>query len=131
MIRRTNQVLLNFVKVRVIVNNKDIYPLLNDQPVVIPVDINYPKLVVTDGFHFSKPMELVYEEPSFYKFDVSCVINDLQLMGGAFFLVLFYLTGFATGTFILKAMSFIPVLLFIFFYYINRKRFIRLIPVRA
>jgi hypothetical protein len=130
-IRRTNQVLLSFLKIRVIVNNTDIYPLQNDQPVVIPVDINYPRIVVTDGFHFTKPLELVYEEPSYYRFDVSCAINDLQLLAGGFFLVLFYLLGFLTGFFILKLISFVPIVLFLFFYYINRKEFIRIIPVRS
>jgi hypothetical protein len=130
-IRRTNQVLLSFLKVRVIINNKEIYPLLNNQPVVIPVDLNYPRIVVTDGFHFTKPLELVYEEPSYYRFNVSCAITDLQLLGGAFFLVLFYLLGFLTGFFFLKLVSFVPILLFLFFYYINRKEFIRIIPVRS
>jgi hypothetical protein len=129
-IKRTNQVLLSFLNIRVIINNKDIYPLTNDQPVIIPVDINFPKLIVTDGFHFSKPVELIYEEPSYYKFKVECAINDLQLLGGFFLLSLFYLLGFFTGIFIIKVISFIPLLVFLFYYYINRKRFIRLVPVR-
>ncbi|HEX7903134.1 MAG TPA: hypothetical protein VF487_04575 [Chitinophagaceae bacterium] len=118
------------MRVRVIINNEKIYPLANDQPVVIPVDLNYPKVVVTDGFHFTKPLELVFKEPSYYRLDVSCAITDLQLMGGGFFLVLFYLLGFLTGIFFFKLISFVPILLFLFFYYINRKKFIRLIPAR-
>lgn len=129
-IKRTNQVLLSFLNVRVIVNDKEIYPLLNDKPVIIPVDINFPKLIVTDGFHFSKPMELVYEEPSYYKFKVECAINDMQLLGGFFLLSLFYLSGFFTDVFILKAISFLPLFVFLFYYYIRRKRFIRVVPVR-
>ncbi len=117
------------MKVRVIVNNENIYSLNNDQPVVIPVDINYPRLVVTDGFHYSRPLELIYDEPSYYRLDVSCAINDLQLLGGAFFLVLFYLLGFATGVWIFKMLSFVPILLFLFYYYVNRKQFIQLKPV--
>jgi hypothetical protein len=129
-IKRTNQVLLSFLKVRVIVNNRDIYQLSDSQPVIIPVEINYPKLVVTDGFHFAKPMELSYDGPGYYRFNVECAINDLQLLGGAFFLVLFYLWGFISGWFFLKAAAFVPILLFIFLYYIKRKQFIKLIPVK-
>ena len=129
-IKRTNQFLLSLGKVRVIVNDKEIYSLLNDQPVIIAVDINYPKIVITDGFHFTKPLELVYEEPSYYRFNVTCAISDLQLLGGAFFLAVFYLLGFLTGVFILKLASFTPIILFLFFYYINRKEFIRITPVR-
>jgi hypothetical protein len=49
-ITRKNQVLLSFLKIRVVVNGKDIYPLLNNRPVVITVQENHPKIVVTDGF---------------------------------------------------------------------------------
>lgn len=118
------------MKVRIIVNNRDIYPLLNSSPVVIPVKINHPNVVATDGFHFTPPLELVFDEPSYYKFKVTCAIEDLQLLGGSFFLVLFYLLGFWTGLFFIKLMSFTPIAWFVYLYYINRKKFIRIIPSR-
>jgi hypothetical protein len=105
--------------------------LLNDQPVIIPVEENHPKIVATDGFHFTLPLELEYQEPSFYKFKIACAIDDLQLLCGGFLLVFFYLTGFFTGLFLLKLMSFVPLLWFLFLYYINRKKFIRITPVRS
>lgn len=122
--------LLSFLKVRVIVNNKEIYPLADTRPIIIPVDTSNPKVVVTDGYHCSRPLELVYQEPSYYKFSVVCAIDDLQLACGSFMLVLFYLAGFATDLFFLKLISFVPILIFLFLYYINRRRFIRLVPVR-
>ena len=123
--------LLSFLKIRVIINNKDIYPLSNDRPVVIPLENKYVKLVATDGFHFTKPLELEYKEPSYYKFNVDCAIDDLQLLGGAFMLIVLYLLGFFTGVFILKLLSFVPIVWFLFLYYINRREFIRIIPVRS
>jgi len=129
-ITRANEVLLSFLSVRVIVNSKDIYPLLNDKPVVIPVETNYPRIVATDGFHYTKPLELVYQQPSYYRFKVTCAIDDLQLLGGGFLLALFYLLGFLTGVFILKLLSFTPILWFLVIYYINRKQFIRIVPTR-
>jgi hypothetical protein len=86
--------------------------------------------VATDGFHFTRPLKLVYKEPSYYKFRVDCVIDDLQLLGGAFVLILLYLLGFFTGVFFLKLASFAPIILFLIIYYINRKDFIRITPVR-
>ncbi|HET9431180.1 MAG TPA: hypothetical protein VFO70_08385 [Chitinophagaceae bacterium] len=116
--------------VRIIVNNKEIYPLLNDKPVVIPVEHNYPRIVATDGYHYTQPLELKYTEPSYYRFKVSCAIDDLQLLGGGFVLVLLYLIGFFTDIFILKLLSFAPLIWFLVIYYVNRKKFIRIVPVR-
>lgn len=114
------------LNVRVIVNNKEIYPLNNTEPVVIEVQQNHPKVVVTDGYHFTKPVDLTYKQPSYYHFKVVCAIDDMQLVGNFFVLILFYLLGFFTGVFILKLLSFLPILYLLFAYYIDRNSFIQI-----
>ncbi|MBL7743824.1 MAG: hypothetical protein JNN00_10160 [Chitinophagaceae bacterium] len=121
--------MLSFLHVRVIVNDRDIYPLPNDKPVVIEVKGDEAKLVVTDGFHFTRPLQLNFKEPSYYNFKIVAAINDLQLLGGSALLVILYLLGFLTGVFILKLLSFLPLLYFLFLYYINRREFIRVARV--
>jgi hypothetical protein len=125
-IARKNQIMLSFLKIRVIVNSQDIYPLLTTEPVIISVEKDCPKIVVTDGFHFTKPVELVFKEPAYFNFNVICAINDLQLLTAGAVLVIFYLLGFFTDLFALKLFSFTPILWFLFFYYFNRKDFIRI-----
>jgi hypothetical protein len=110
----------------VIVNNKEIYPLPNEDPVIIEVVDNHPKIVVTDGFHFTKPIDLTYKRPSYYHFKVVCSIDDLQLLGNVFVLIVFYLLGFFTGSLVLKLLSFLPIFYLLFAYYIDRKSFIQL-----
>ena len=109
--------MLRFLNTRVIVNNKEIYPLLNEQPVVIPVEKDHPEIVVTDGFHFTKPLELVYDQPGYFNFELTCIVDDLKLLGGSFLLVILYLLGLFTGFLILKMLSFLPVIFFLFYYY--------------
>ncbi|TMI61553.1 MAG: hypothetical protein E6H07_18705 [Bacteroidetes bacterium] len=111
---------------QVIVDSKEIYPLYNDQPVIIEVQDNHTKIVVSDGFHFTKPIELNYTQPSFYYFKVVSPVNDLQLLGGAFIMIFFYLLGFITGLLLIKLVSFIPIFLLLAIYYFNRKSFIQL-----
>ena len=118
--------LLSILNVRVIVNNKEIYPLPNEDPVIIEVYDNHPKIVVTDGFHFTKPIDLTYKQPSYYHFKVVCAIDDLQLLGNVFVLLVFYLLGFFTGSFILKLLSFLPIFYLLFAYYIDRNSFIQI-----
>jgi len=94
--------------------------------VIISLDNNNPKVVVTDGYHFTKPLELVYHHLHTYYFKIVCAIDDTQLLAGCGVLVLFYLMGFVTGIFILKLLSLFPILYFLFLYYINRKEFIQI-----
>jgi hypothetical protein len=119
-------VLLSFLKVQIVVDNKDIYPLLNDQPVIIEVHDDKTKIVISDGFHFTKSIELNYSQPGFYHFRIVSPVNDLQLLGGAFVMIFFYLMGFLTGLLFIKLISFIPILLLICIYYLNRRSFIQL-----
>lgn len=110
-------------------NGTNIYPLVNTKPVVIPVEENNPRVVITDGFHITKPLKLVYKEMNIYCFKVACAISDRQLLWGFIALSAFYLSGYYTGMLVLKVFSFIPVLYLVLFYYLNREQFIRLVPV--
>jgi len=125
-ITRKKQILLSFLNIRVIINGTEIYPVKQGQRVIIPLESNNPKVVVTDGYHFTKPLELVYHHLHTYYFKIVCAIDDTQLLAGCGVLVLFYLMGFATGIFVLKLLSLFPVLYFLFLYYINRKEFIQI-----
>lgn len=121
--------LLSFLKIRAIVNGREIYSLQNSRPVVIPVSENNPKIVITDGYHITKPLKLVYKDLHTYCFKVSCAINDIQLLIGFFLLAGMYLGGIYTGMLILKVFSFFPLIYLLTFYYLNRKDFIKLVPV--
>ena len=85
--------------------------------------------MVTDGYHFTKPLKLVYQDLPVYCFKVACAISDTQLLAGSIVWTALYLSGFFTGLLVLKIFSFIPIIYLLFFYYLNRNKFIRLIPV--
>lgn len=121
--------LLSFLKIKAVVNGREIYPLNNTKPVVIPVQANHPRIVITDGYHITTPLKLIYKELPVYCFKVTCAISDRQLLAGFLVLALFYLSGFYTGLLVLKVFSFLPLIYLLTFYYLNRKEFIRLIPV--
>ncbi len=121
--------LLSFLKIRAVVNGKEIYPLLNTKPVVIPVPENNPKIVVTDGYHITRPLKLVYKDLPVCCFKVSCAITDRQLLVGSMVLAILYLTGMFTGITPIKVFSFLPLIYLVTFYYLNRREFLRLVPV--
>lgn len=115
--------------IRAVVNGKDIYPLPDSKPVVVTVAENNPRIVITDGYHISKPLKLVYKEWNTYCFKIECAVNDRQFYISLALLAIFYLGGFLTGLLILKLFSFLPVFYLMMFYYMNRKDFFKLVPV--
>jgi hypothetical protein len=128
-LQRKNQVLLSFLKIRAVVNGREIYPLADSKPVVIPVQENNPRIVITDGYHITKPLKLVYNDLHIYCFNVVCAISDWQLYTGMALLAVLYLSGFYTGILLMKVLSFLPIVYLLLFYYLNRREFIRLVPV--
>ena len=126
MITRKSQLLINFLNIRVIVNGKDIYTLPPDKPVIISLSENKAKLVATDGYHITKPLELSYHLPHTYYLKVICAIDNNLLGTGVVLLIIFSLVGLISNVAFLQVLSFVPVLYFLFLYYINRREFIKI-----
>lgn len=102
--------------------------MLNEEPVIIEVKDDATRIVITDGFHFTQPIKLKFKEPSYYYFKVVCALDDIQLVTGSLLLAVLYILGFLTNIFLIKLFSFLPIVYFLFVYYINRKEFIKVIP---
>ena len=128
--QRQNQVLLSFLKIRAVVNGREIYPLSDTRPVVVKVTQNNPRIVITDGYHISKPAKISFANADICCFKVECAINDAQFYIVFSVMAVAYLLGMFTGFIMLKAISFLPVIYLLGFYYINRKDFFRMVPVR-
>ena len=126
MITRQSQLLINFLNIRVIVNGKDIYTLPPNKPVVVSLQKKHVKVVATDGFHITKPLELSFNLPHTYYLKVVCAIDDDLLSVGVVLLVIFFAVGLISNIPVLKWFSFFPILYFLFLYYIKRKIFIQI-----
>jgi hypothetical protein len=118
--------LLRLSKIRIVLDGKDIYPVENNQKVTIHVDHNNPIVVVTDGYHISRPLELVYHHLNTYYFRVECGMDDGQLVSGLTLTTVFFLAGFFTHWLVFALLSMAPILYILFLYYIRRKDFLSL-----
>jgi len=83
-------------------------------------------MVITDGYHITKPMDLVYTVKPVRYFTVACAVEDEQLLFGFLMTAALYGMGFTSGFIILQLLSMIPVIYLLFIYYINRKDFIKI-----
>ena len=109
-----------------VINGHYIYDLIRKKPIVIEMPTNPTKMVVTDGFHITKPINIVYTKKQVRYFTVVCVIEDAQLLVGFIFTAVLYAMGFTSGFIMLQLLSMLPVFYFLYIYYINRKEFIRI-----
>ncbi len=124
-----NQLLLRLLKLKVVVNGHHIYSLIRNKPVVIDMPTNPTKLVVTDGFHITPPVNVTYSRKYTRYFTIVCVIEDGQLIIGLIATLILYAMGYTSGIVFLQLLSVVPVLYFLFLYYVKRGEFIRIRPV--
>lgn len=125
-ITRKSSLLLNLFKVRVVVDGSKIYQLERDSSIEIGCSNSRPRIVVTNGFHHSPCYEVKYNQSQVCYFNVGCALDDNLLAAGGLLLILLYLAGLTSGILLLKVVSFLPILYFLYVYYINRKEFIQL-----
>jgi hypothetical protein len=111
--------------VSAIVNGSSIFQLEKNRSVVIGFATNKSTLVVTDGYHYTKPLEISYHREKVYYFSVVCAIDDDRLLAGAIITTLFFLVGLTSGIVFIRLLSFLPIFYFLYLYYINRKDFIQ------
>jgi hypothetical protein len=124
-----NHFLLRFLRLRVIVNGNHIYSLSRGKPIVVEIPANPSLIVVTDGYHITKPLEVKFSLRKTYYFNVVCGIENDQLLVGAIVAAIVYMMGLTSGILFLQLLSISPILYFLFLYYIRRKEFIQIRPV--
>jgi len=130
-VTRENQFLLNLLRVRLIVDGSAIYQLEKNKTVVIPLPTNHSKIVVTDGFHYSQPLEVVYHHIPVYYFKISCAVDNNKLLAGGVVTVLLFFAGLTSDIIWIMLLSLAPILFFLYQFYIRKKEFILIKPVSS
>ena len=90
---------------------------------------NPTKLVITDGFHITNPVNVTYSRDYARYFTIVCVIEDAQLIVGFIMTLVLYAMGLTSGINFLELLSLVPIFYFLFLYYIRRNKFLRIQPV--
>jgi hypothetical protein len=126
-----NHWLLRLLKLRLIVNGMHIYPLQRNTPVRVVVSTNPSKIVVSDGFHITKPMQVTYADQRTYYYNIGCAIDNDLLVGGMIFMLMLFSMGATSGFLLLEFLSLSPVIYILVLYYIKRKDFIQIQPASA
>jgi hypothetical protein len=119
-------VLLRFLKLRLVVNGMHIYSLQKGRPIVVTMPTNPARIVVTDGYHITGPVQITYSPQQKHYFTIACVIENDVLIGGGIFMTLLFFMGLSSGLLILQLLSMSPIIYLLFLYYVKRKKFIQI-----
>jgi hypothetical protein len=119
----TDQWILRLLKVRIILNGKDIYELQKNRPSVIEIFEPSCILTLTDGFHHSKRFQVNFKTKYVYRLKVSSILDNGRLIFLLLLTLFFFAMAILNELFWLKLVSFIPLILILYFYYIKRDSF--------
>ena len=103
-----------------------IYSLQKGRPIVVTMPTNPARIVVTDGFHITGPVQISYSPQQKYYFTIACIIENDVLIGGGVLMTLLFFMGFTSGLIFLQLLSMVPIFYLLFLYYIKRKEFIQI-----
>ena len=109
---------------RIVVNDHDIYEFREKRPVIISCSGEVMKLVVTNGFHYSRVVK-VKCKPGFHFYEVESFIDNIQLLTGLVMTFLFFGIYIFTGAILFMIFANMPLLMMLFIFYIRRKDFIQ------
>ena len=107
-------------------NGMHIYSLQKGQPVVVNMPTNPARIVVTDGYHITGPVQISYSPQRTHYFTIACVVENDVLVGGGIFMMLLFFMGLTSGLFVLQLLSMSPIFYLLFLYYVKRKEFIQI-----
>ena len=115
---------MRVLKVRVIVNETDIYELPEGVPLTLPCVTPITSVVIGNGFHFSRALVVTAQEEGAYVYTVDCIIDDINLVFMTIMTFVFFGFYIWTGLKGLLIAANIPPLYFVYAMYFMRKSFI-------
>lgn len=122
---RHRHLLLRVLKLRAVINDTSIYELKEKQPVIINCKEAVIRIIITNGFHCSREV-VIHQKPGTYFFEVESYIDDIQLLTGLMLALLFFLIFIFSGVRFFMLMANLPILVFLYVFYIKRKNFIQI-----
>lgn len=130
MIVRKKRLLLRLLPLRMVVNGSDIYSLREKQPLIISTRHCPAQLVVSNGFHFSPPVQLDTLQQDKYALEVDCQIDDIRILSTVFVTILLFGFYWITGMRGMQVAANIPLLYLLWLFYFRRKQMLVIRPLQ-
>ena len=125
-VTRKNQLLLNLLDLRVIVNDSYIYHLKPGDPLLLNISTaQQVTMVFTNGFHITPRLHIPCSSGKINRLFVGCLLEDEMLLAGFLLTALLFIIGAFSGLFLAQLLSFGPIVYGLYLFYIQRKTFLQ------
>lgn len=129
MLVRRRHLLLRVLKIRAIVDATNIYDLPELVPVIIQCHKPVTTIVIGNGFHFSRLLEVSNQPNHNFFYQVDCMIDDIRLGYLIFLSFLFFGMYILTDMRLFMIIANLPTLYFLYIFYFLRKSLILITAV--
>ena len=130
MILRHRHLLLRLLKLRIVVNDHEIYECREQKPVVITDTKPGTFFTISNGFHSSRRMS-VNKNSGLLFYEVGSFIDNIQLLTGFVLTLLFFLIFIFTGIRLFMIAANLPLLIMFILVFLKKKDFIQVHRLKA
>lgn len=114
---------MRVLKLYVVIDDTRIYELKEGFPLLVECHQLPVKIIVKNGFHFSKPFHISKPYASPLYLDIGCEADNGRLWGAVLLSVLLFVLFMGTGLHIFLIIANAPLLFIIYKFYIRPKEF--------
>lgn len=108
----------------VVVNDKNIYELVEQQPLIIENQKLPVKILAKNGFHFSKPLTITKDNSNIVLLGVGCKADNGRFWGGIILSLWLFMIFFITKFYIALILANLPLLYLMYHFFWKPKEFI-------
>ena len=130
-ILRQRQLLLRVLKLWVVVNDRNIYHLIEGEPLLIQTHQLPTKIIAQNGYHSSEPFYINEgsDKPLYIK--VGCNVDNEQFWGSLILSAVFFTLFFLTSLDFILVLANVPLLFLIYQFFFKHKEFITITTVKV
>jgi hypothetical protein len=107
-----------------VINDTQLYELIEQQPLLINADQLPVKITAKNGFHFSKPFFVTQQFNGPLYIDIGCEADNSRLWGGVLISAILFAIFFATHVYIFMLLANFPLLYLVYKFFLRPKEFI-------
>ena len=121
---RQRQLLMRFLTLWIVVDDKNMYDLVEEKPLLIEADYSLTKIVAQNGYHSSKPLYIKKDSDKPVCIEVGCKADNTKLWVSLILSFLLFVTFVITHFAIFLVLANVPFLFLMYRFFFKHEEFI-------